>query len=158
LDRKMKTREDRFLDAHVERAERMTVISPQEYLKYNCKRGLRNEDWTGVLVGLTEIGEVHGYIIDEGERIPAPGRLSYRGYDLSDVVHGFQNDGRFGFEEIVYLLLFGTLPTPDELAEFSAVLAEKRELPAGFTEDMVLRAPSSDIQACAQYARELLVR
>ncbi|MFW6291694.1 MAG: citrate/2-methylcitrate synthase [Spirochaetota bacterium] len=151
----METREDRFLNAHVERAERMTVISPQEYLKYNCKRGLRNEDGTGVLVGLTEIGEVHGYIIDEGERIPAPGRLSYRGYDVSEVAKGFLGDGRFGFEEIAYLLLFGTLPTPAELDEMRALLAEKRELPTGFTEDMVLRAPSSDIMN--KLARSTLV-
>lgn len=152
---KAETREDRFLDAHMARAERMTVISPQEYLKYNTKRGLRNDDGTGVLVGLTEIGEVHGYIIDEGERIPAPGRLSYRGYDVSEIARGFQADGRFGFEEVVYLLLFGTLPTTDELAEFRALIGEKRELPTGFTEDMVLRAPSSDIMN--KLARSTLV-
>jgi citrate synthase len=151
----METREDRFLDAHVERAERMTVISPQEYLKYNCKRGLRNQDGTGVLVGLTEIGEVHGYIIDEGERIPAPGRLSYRGYDVSEIATGFQVDGRFGFEEVAYLLLFGTLPTPAELDEMRALLGDKRDLPTGFTEDMVLRAPSSDIMN--KLARSTLV-
>lgn len=151
----MENREDRFLDAHVERAERMTVISPQEYLKYNCKRGLRNQDGTGVLVGLTEIGEVHGYIIDEGERIPAPGRLSYRGYDVSEIARGFLAEERPGFEEAVYLLLFGTLPTNDELAEFKALLGEKRELPTGFTEDMVLRAPSSDIMN--KLARSTLV-
>ena len=151
----MELREDRFLDAHVERAERMTVISPQEYLKYNCKRGLRNQDGTGVLVGLTEIGEVHGYIIDEGERIPAPGRLSYRGYDVSEIARGFLADGRSGFEEVAYLLLFGTLPTPAELADFRQLLGEKRELPTGFTEDMVLRAPSSDIMN--KLARSTLV-
>ncbi|MFW5684119.1 MAG: citrate/2-methylcitrate synthase [Spirochaetota bacterium] len=151
----MNTREDRFLDAHIGRAERMTVISPQEYLRYNCKRGLRNNDGTGVLVGLTEIGEVHGYIIDEGERIPAPGRLSYRGYDVSEIAKGFQADGRFGFEETVYLLLFGTLPTNEELAEFCALIGEKRPLPTGFTEDMVLRAPSADIMN--KLARSTLV-
>lgn len=152
---RMEQREETFLDAHEERAERMTVISPQEYLKYNCKRGLRNDDGTGVLVGLTEIGEVHGYIIDEGERIPAPGRLSYRGYDVSDVAQGFLNDNRFGFEEVVYLLLFGTLPTPAELNEFQEILGEKRELPTGFTEDMVLRAPANDIMN--KLARSTLV-
>ncbi|MCK4515767.1 MAG: citrate/2-methylcitrate synthase, partial [Spirochaetaceae bacterium] len=123
--------------------------------KYNCKRGLRNEDGTGVLVGLTEIGEVHGYIIDDAERIPAPGKLSYRGMDLSDIVHGFQADNRFGFEEVTYLLLFGVLPTGDELAAFSELLGNKRELPKGFTEDMVLRAPSVDIMN--KLARSVLV-
>ncbi|TVQ27564.1 MAG: citrate/2-methylcitrate synthase [Spirochaetaceae bacterium] len=146
---------DRFLDVHVERAGRTTVISPDEYRKYNCKRGLRNEDGTGVLVGLTEIGEVHGYIIDEGERIPAPGRLSYRGVDVADIVAGYQSDGRSGFEETAYLLLFGTLPTPDELDEFTRIIASRRELPPGFTEDMVLRAPSSDIMN--KLARSTLV-
>ena len=151
----MSTREDAFLDAHVERAERMTVISPEEYRKYNCKRGLRNEDGTGVLVGLTEIGEVHGYIMDEGERIPAPGRLSYRGIDMAEIVRGFQADNRYGFEEVVYLLLFGALPTAGELAEFTGLLGEKRELPPRFAEEMVLRAPSSDIMN--KLARSVLV-
>lgn len=151
----LKKREGEFLDAHVGRAEQMVVISPTEYQKYNCKRGLRNEDGTGVLVGLTEIGEVHGYIIDDAERVPAPGRLSYRGLDLNDIVHGFQTDHRFGFEEVVYLLLFGMLPTGDELAEFSELLGNKRELPQGFTEDMILRAPSFDIMN--KLARSTLV-
>ncbi len=146
---------ERFLDVHVERAGRPTVISADEYRKYNCKRGLRNEDGTGVLVGLTEIGEVHGYIIDEGERVPAPGRLSYRGIDITDIVAGFQRDGRSGFEEVAYLLLFGTLPTPTELDEFTSIIASRRELPPGFTEDMVLRAPSSDIMN--KLARSTLV-
>ncbi|TFH05533.1 MAG: citrate synthase, partial [Spirochaetales bacterium] len=141
----MKDREASFLDSHAGRAESMMVINPEEYLKYNTKRGLRNADGTGVLVGLTEIGEVHGYIMDEGERIPAPGRLSYRGIDVSDLVTGFQADKRSGFEEVIYLLLFGSLPTREELTEFSQLIGEKRGLPAGFTEDMVLRAPSVDI-------------
>jgi len=152
---KEEEREKKFLDAHVDRAEKMVVISPAEYQKYNCKRGLRNEDGTGVLVGLTEIGEVHGYIIDDNERVPAPGRLSYRGIDLSEIVHGFQAEGRFGFEETVYLLLFGDLPTGDELSEFCELIGVKRSLPKGFTEDMVLRAPSSDIMN--KLARSTLV-
>lgn len=151
----MKAREDKFLDSHLSLAEEMTVIGPEEYLKYNTKRGLRNDDGTGVLVGLTEIGEVHGYIIDEGERIPAEGRLSYRGIDLRDIVVGFQQDKRFGFEETVYLLLFGDLPSTAELEEFQWLLGSKRDLPQGFTEDMVLRAPSFDIMN--KLARSTLV-
>ncbi len=151
----MSTREDRFLDAHAERAERTTAINPEEYRKYNCKRGLRNEDGTGVLVGLTEIGEVHGYILVEGERTPVPGRLSYRGHDLVDLTYGFQSDGRYGFEEIAYLLLFGTLPAKDDLGEFRRLLADRRTLPAGFMEDMILRAPSSDVMN--KLARSVLV-
>jgi len=151
----LKKREENSLKAHEGRAEQLVVIGPEEYQKYNCKRGLRNEDGTGVLVGLTEIGEVHGYIIDDAERIPAPGRLSYRGLDLSEIVHGFQADNRFGFEEVVYLLLFGELPSGDELSEFSVLLGNKRTLPKGFTEDMVLRAPSIDIMN--KLARSTLV-
>jgi len=134
-----------FLDRHAPFAEAQNVINPELHKKYNTKRGLRNEDGTGVLIGLTEIGDVHGYIIEEQEKIPVPGRLFYRGINVNDIVAGFQKDGRFGFEEVTYLLLFGKLPTSDELAEFRDVLGQNRDLPSGFTEDMVLSAPSSDI-------------
>lgn len=80
-------------------------IEPALYSRYDVKRGLRNADNTGVLVGLTEIGDVHGYIIDEKEKIPVEGRLSYRGFDIKDIVEGFQKEKRHGFEEVCYLLL-----------------------------------------------------
>ncbi len=115
------------------------------YGKYNVKRGLRNSDGTGVVVGLTEIGEVHGYIMEEGDKIPHPGRLRYRGYDLYDIVEGFQKEDRFGFEETSFLLLFGKLPTKEELDDFNYYLGHHRALPEGFTEDMILKAPSDDI-------------
>jgi len=134
-----------FLDRHAPFAEAQNVINPELHKKYNTKRGLRNEDGTGVLIGLTEIGDVHGYIIEEQEKIPVPGRLFYRGINVNDIVAGFQKDGRFGFEEVTYLLLFGKLPTSGELAEFCDILGQNRDLPSGFTEDMVLSAPSSDI-------------
>ena len=134
-----------FLDSHTVLAERHNSISPELHKRYNTKRGLRNEDGTGVLIGLTEIGEVHGYIIDDQERVPAEGLLLYRGYDLREVVLGFQRDRRFGFEEVAYLLLFGVLPTEEELASFRGLLGENRSLPDNFTEDMILRAPSNDI-------------
>ncbi|MGB9662092.1 MAG: citrate/2-methylcitrate synthase [Moorellaceae bacterium] len=126
-------------------AERNNYIDPELYEKYNVKRGLRNKDGTGVLVGLTEIGEVHGYILDEGERIPDRGRLLYRGIDVWDIVHGFQQEKRYGFEEVCYLLLFGELPNRQKLEQFTSLLAEKRSLPDGFVEDMILKAPSPDI-------------
>lgn len=113
--------------------------------KYNVKRGLRNADGTGVLVGLTEVGDVHAYIMDEGEKIPVQGRLRYRGIDIFDIVKGFMGDNRFGFEESCYLLLFGELPKKDELDKFFALLGSRRELPESFTEDMILKAPSKDI-------------
>ena len=135
----------RFLDTHAPLAQKQSIISPEEHKRYKTKRGLRNEDGTGVLIGLTEIGDVHGYILDELEKIPVEGRLTYRGINVADIVEGFQRDGRFGYEEAVYLLLFGELPNESELSDFRQVLGENRELPNGFTEDMILRAPSSDI-------------
>ncbi len=120
-------------------------IEPEMFEKYNVKRGLRNADGTGVLVGISEVGDVHAYIMDEGEKIPVQGRLRYRGIDIFDFVKGFLGENRLGFEEACYLLLFGELPKKEELDEFSAILGSRRELPDYFTEDMILKAPSKDI-------------
>jgi citrate synthase len=120
-------------------------IDPELYKKYNVKRGLRDLDGTGVLVGLTEIGDVRAYIFDEEEKIPVEGRLLYRGIDINDIVHGYQSEKRFGFEETCYLLLFGEFPNKERLEEFEKLLGEYRALPYGFTEDMILKAPSTDI-------------
>lgn len=125
--------------------EKNDRIDPELYKKYNVKRGLRDIDGTGVLVGLTEIGDVRAYIFDEEEKIPMEGRLFYRGIEINDFVHGFQSEKRFGFEECCYLLLFGDLPDKNQLDEFQNLLGELRTLPAGFTEDMILKAPSKDI-------------
>ncbi len=115
------------------------------YQKYNVKRGLRNKDGTGVLVGLTEIGDVHGYIMEEGDKIPVRGRLRYRGYNVKDLVKGFQTDLRHGYEEAAFLLLFGDLPLEQDLIDFKSNLGNRRQLPDGFAEDMILKAPSSNI-------------
>jgi citrate synthase len=115
------------------------------YDKYNVKRGLRNADGTGVLVGLTRIGDVHGYIIDEGEKIPVDGKLYYRGIDVEDIVTGAAAAGRFGFEETVYLLMFGHLPTAVQLERFCNLMGESRVLPPYFAEDSIMKAPSRDI-------------
>ncbi|MDC7240332.1 MAG: citrate/2-methylcitrate synthase [Spirochaetales bacterium] len=115
------------------------------YEKYNLKRGLRNNDGTGVLVGLTEIGDVHGYIMEEGDKIPVKGILRYRGIDVKDLCTGFQKEKRFGFEETIFLLLFGYLPSEKELNYFTERMGEYRELPDQFTEDMILKAPSNSI-------------
>lgn len=120
-------------------------IEPELFRKYNAKRGLRNEDGTGVLVGLTNIGNVHGYISDEGDKIPDKGCLRYRGIDVSEIIENCEEDGDFGYEEAAYLLLFGNLPTEEKLEEFKNLLAKNRQLPPGFTEDMILKAPSNDI-------------
>lgn len=120
-------------------------IEPELYQRYSVKRGLRNEDGTGVLVGLTEVGEVLSYIMDDNDRVPVEGRLFYRGLSVDDLVSGFYNDKRFGFEETAYLLLFGELPNEQQLLQFNELLGSYRQLPDGFIEDMILKAPSPDI-------------
>jgi citrate synthase len=120
-------------------------IDSDLYGKFNVKRGLRNADGTGVLVGLTRIGDVHGYILDEGEKIPVDGKLYYRGIDVEDIVRAASEEGRFGFEETVYLLMFGALPSKSQLEKFSALMGECRTLPKNFAEDSIMKAPSRDI-------------
>lgn len=121
------------------------LVDKELYPKFEVKRGLRDISGKGVLAGLTRIGEVHSYIIDEGETIPVPGRLIYRGFDIEDLVEGFLSENRHGFEETVYLLLFGELPTELQLAEFELELKSYRMLPEYFVNDMIMKAPSKDI-------------
>jgi citrate synthase len=144
-----------LLDELTQNAEKMNRIPLELYQKYSVKRGLRNDDGTGVLVGLTEIGDVHGYIIDEGQIVPVDGRLEYRGININDITRGFQAEKRYGFEEVCYLLLFGTLPTGQQLQQFTTLLGENRALPNGFTENMILKAPSREI--VNKLARSVLV-
>jgi citrate synthase len=120
-------------------------IEGELYNKFNVKRGLRNADGTGVLVGLTRVGDVHGYIMDEGEKTAVEGRLFYRGIDVEEIVAHAVEEGRFCFEETVYLLMFGSLPDEEQLANFCSYLGEKRSLPANFAEDSIMKAPSRDI-------------
>ena len=122
-----------------------STIEPNLYEKYHVKRGLRNSDGTGVVAGITKICNVHGYIMNEGEREPIPGQLIYRGYNINDLVANVEAEDRFGFEETTFLLLFGHLPNPKELQNFSTYLSLKRDLPTGFVEDMILKAPSKNI-------------
>ncbi len=120
-------------------------IPESVYTNFNVKRGLRNADGTGVVAGATLISNVHGYFIDEYERVPAPGELYYRGYNVVDIINGCIAEDRFGFEEVVWLLLFGYLPDKPHLERFSVLLEELRELPDGFIEDMIIKAPSPHI-------------
>ena len=128
-----------------ERIEQNNFIDPKYYSRYDVKRGLRNADDTGVVAGLTNICNVHGYIMNEGEKQNIEGELYYRGYNINDLVESVENDDRFGYEEIAYLLLLGSLPTQNQLRYFNAALANNRELPDGFFEDMVLKSPSRNI-------------
>ena len=120
-------------------------IQADLYAKYDVKRGLRNANGTGVLVGLTRIGDVVGYEIEGGRKVAVPGKLLYRGYDVADLIRDAEANGQHGYEQCVYLLLFGKLPTQAELDEFKQLLGEMRNLPQNFTEDMIMKAPSRDI-------------
>jgi citrate synthase len=133
------------MDGYITDVMDNSTIDPELFDKFSVKRGLRNTDGTGVLVGLTRIGDVHGYIIDEGERIPVDGKLYYRGIDVEDLVQNTEAEGRFGFEETVYLLLFGYLPNKAQLDNFSALMGNSRTLPKNFIEDTIMKAPSGDI-------------
>ena len=119
---------------------------PAEYFdRFDVKRGLRNRDGSGVMAGLTKVCSVEGYYIEDCERKPIDGRLTYRGINITDLVDGAVSENRFGFEEVAWLLLFGTLPTANQLKLFNKVLSECRELPDIFIEDMIMKAPSPDI-------------
>ncbi|MBE6852452.1 MAG: citrate/2-methylcitrate synthase [Ruminococcus sp.] len=122
-----------------------SAVDPALYEKFDVKRGLRKSDGTGVTAGITKICNVHGYIINEGEVEPIPGELIYRGYDINDLVDRVEKENRYGYEEVVYLLLFGNLPDKKELTEFKNMISASRELPESFAEDMILKAPSRNI-------------
>lgn len=120
-------------------------IRAEDYERFGVKRGLRNQDGSGVMAGLSLICNVHGYVLDDGEKKAVPGRLIYRGVDINDIVSGCVKEQRFGFEEVVWLLLFGKLPNKRQLQMFSRLLADSRELPEYFVEDMIIKAPSPNI-------------
>lgn len=135
-----------FLDSSARIVTDVDKIDPDLYIKNNVKRGLRNANGSGVVVGLTKIGEVKGYDVDEkGNKIPVEGKLYYRGYSIEDIVTNCIVENRFGFEEITFLLIFGFLPSKTELETFKKVLGSRRELPQGFARDMILTAPSNNI-------------
>ena len=134
-----------YYDIAGEIVEVKNRFRPGVYDRYNVKRGLRNEDGSGVLVGLTEIGDVHAYVFDEGEKVPVEGRLVYRGRDIYDLVKGFISENRFGFEESAYLLLFGDLPSKKELFQFTEVLGSRRKIDEDFVRANILNAPSPDV-------------
>lgn len=125
--------------------EKNNSIRPSDFERYHVKRGLRNEDGTGVMAGLTRICSVEGYYILDGEKVAKEGKLSYRGYDINDIVENCVAENRFGFEEVVWLLLFGELPTPAQLTSLYEVIDVCRFLPDDFIEDMMIKNPSKDI-------------
>ncbi|WP_303867422.1 citrate/2-methylcitrate synthase [Acetobacterium wieringae] len=122
-----------------------STIEPELYKKFKVNRGLRDLDGNGVLTGLTEISEIQAYIFEDGKKIGTEGKLFYRGVDVQAMVDGFVKEKRFGFEEVVYLLLFGNQPNADELERFTTVLGNYRSLPTSFVRDIIMKAPSSDM-------------
>lgn len=132
-------------------AAKSTIIKEQYYEEYDCKRGLRDINGKGVLVGLTEISEIIAAKTDEnGNRIPCDGELYYRGIPIEDIVKGFVKEKRFGFEETVFLLLFGRLPKEQEYVEFRGILSALRKLPSGFLRDVIMKKPSADMMNVLQ--------
>lgn len=141
----VKKRLDDKIHALAQRIKENGRIDPELYEFHNVKRGLRNANGTGVLVGITKVGAVIGYEKIDGVKVPCEGRLYYRGINLFDIVKGFQSEKRTGFEETVYLLLFGVLPNEEELEDFRQMLEECRTLPRGYKEDVILKIPAPNI-------------
>lgn len=122
-----------------------SVIDKDLYTKYDVKRGLRDLNGKGVLAGLTDISDIRSTKIVDGKEIQIDGELYYRGIKIDDIINGFMKDGRYGFEEVTYLLLTGNLPTMSELEEFKNLLTSFYTLPKNFVRDVVMKAPSTDI-------------
>ena len=136
---------NRFISARADELLEFLTFDKSFFERNDVKRGLRNQDGTGVMAGITRIGSIQGYYVRDGEKTAMEGKLYYRGIDLVDIVNGFLSEGRFGFEETAYLLILGKLPNKSELDEFHCILEEYQSLPDGFTEDMILAAPSVNI-------------
>lgn len=120
-------------------------VDPELYGKYEVKRGLRDISGKGVIAGLTEISEIRSYSLVDSDVVPCEGELYYRGVDIEDIVSGFIKEKRFGFEETVYLLLFGKLPDKKELNDLTKLLVDYRTLPTSFVRDIIMKAPSPDM-------------
>ncbi|MCI9531695.1 MAG: citrate/2-methylcitrate synthase [Lachnospiraceae bacterium] len=133
------------LERMAKMSQEAATIQPELFTRYDVKRGLRDLNGKGVLVGLTEISDVCSTKIVNGESVPAPGELYYRGYNVKDLIRGLSDQSHFGFEECTYLLLFGKLPTKEELDAFCAQLARYRSLPTSFVRDIIMKAPSQDM-------------
>lgn len=128
-----------------ELSKNSSYIDPELYTKYDVKRGLRDLNGKGVLVGITEISEVNSTKIVDGKSVPCDGELYYRGYNVQDLIAELPDDCFFGFEECTYLLLFGKLPNKQELSEFCELLSNYRSLPQNFVRDVIMKKPSKDM-------------
>ncbi|WP_027421757.1 citrate/2-methylcitrate synthase [Lachnobacterium bovis] len=133
------------IEEYVTRCKKTSTIDLDLYSKYEVKRGLRDLNGRGVLVGLTEISDVCSTKKVDGKLVPTEGSLFYRGYNVFDIIKNQKDSNHFGYEECVYLLLFGELPTPQQLNEFATLLATYRTLPTNFVRDIIMKAPSKDM-------------
>ena len=134
------------LMSYVDLCSANTTIEPEQYVKFDVKRGLRDVNGKGVVAGLTAISEINSFEnLPDGTRIPKDGELFYRGININDLVNGFLDDDRFGFEETIYLLLFGQLPTTEEHKEFCDLLTKYRSLPKNFVRDVLMKASGKDM-------------
>lgn len=140
-----KVNDKEFIQEHVERIRELNSFRRSDYDKGDIKFGLRNSDGTGVLAGVSHICNVSGYYIQDGEKMPMKGKLTYRGINVRRLVEGCIRENRFGYEETIYLLLFGELPNKEQLESFNHIMSAYRALPDRFTESMILAAPSKDI-------------
>lgn len=133
------------IDILAEKVTSNSIIDSELYTKYNVKRGLRDLDGRGVLTGLTDISTIIQSKNVDGKMVPCEGELYYRGYNIKDIIKGINEDNRYGFEEVVYLLLFGEMPNAKELHDFKELLVQYRTLPSNFVRDVILKAPSEDM-------------
>ncbi len=136
---------EKDLEKYVEICSQSDVVDKELYGEYGVKRGLRDVNGRGVLTGITNISRIEATKEVDGKRVPMPGELYFRGYSIEELVNGFMDADRFGFEETAYLLLFGKLPNTEELERFKENLAYNRRLPTNFTRDVIMKAPSQDI-------------
>ncbi len=134
-----------WLKRQAKKIREADYIDPALYVKYGVKRGLRNDDGTGVLVGLTTIGNVHGYVVSEGEKQAVPGELFYRGINVKDIVQADKREHRFGYEETSYLLMFGSLPTEAQLHDWNEKIGAYRRLTEGFRDNAIMKHPPKDL-------------
>lgn len=130
---------------YADTCKEFSTINPELYTKYDVKRGLRDINGKGVMAGLTHISDIISSKVVDGKSVPCEGELYFRGINIQDIVRGFISEGRFGFEETAYLILFGTLPDKNQLTEFKSILASYRTLPTNFVRDVIMKAPSNDM-------------
>lgn len=134
-----------FTEKYSKVCKKNDSVEKELFTEYGVKRGLRDLNGKGVVTGITNISRIESSEIVDGKTVPCPGKLYYRGYRIQELVKGFMGEGRYGFEEIAYLLVFGELPTQENLSEFQEMLATARRLPTNFVRDVIMKAPSSDI-------------